>query len=535
MKNIKNLSKIYFLEVFSTFSKMFNKRNKNKKSSLLTFVGVGALVCYLFATIYFMYFSFAKSLQPYNKEQYVLLIAFYYFSIILLITTAFSIQGYFFKRKDFNLLGALPIKNYEIVASKLVSLILLSYFYEIFFFMPIIVVMLVLKTLNVVGTIYIILGSLFLPFFALLLSIIIGLIINFLSTKFKKSSWTNLLVTFVIFIVIFVAFYFLNAQINTIILTGDVPIYVYFVIPTNIPLFKAIQTNSVLWFLLFVLSNIVSLVLAIILLAVAYKNLKQQKVKKAKKVKENTTISYKQKPVLLSLISQEWKSYFNSSIYVFNTVFSMILLFIASIVVTVLYFTGSEIFTVFTKDVIEIALILIFVSTASLSVTTNVSISLEGSKLGLKKSLPISFKQVVISKYLLNILTMMPFITISYLTLLPVLISYKVNIISYFALLILPLLLLSVCSLFGLLINLKYPKLEFTNETEVVKQSLSVMISVFSNMALVGALVVLYALALVHVMTVYVYFLIIMAILVALNVLLYYLILNKGQKMYKNL
>src|SRR5690606_3278651 len=154
--------------------------------------------------------------------------------------------------------------------------------------------------------------------------------------------------------------------------------------------------------------------------------------------------------------------------------------------------------------------------TASLSVTTNVSISLEGSKLGLKKSLPISFKQVVISKYLLNILTMMPFITISYLTLLPVLISYKVNIISYFALLILPLLLLSVCSLFGLLINLKYPKLEFTNETEVVKQSLSVMISVFSNMALVGALVVLYALALVHVMTVYVYFLIIMAILVAL-------------------
>ena len=38
----------------------------------------------------------------------------------------------------------------------------------------------------------------------------------------------------------------------------------------------------------------------------------------------------------------------------------------------------------------------------------------------------------------------------------------------------------------GMLINLKYPKMEYTNDAEVVKQSMSSMIAVFAGMALVG-------------------------------------------------
>ena len=40
-------------------------------------------------------------------------------------------------------------------------------------------------------------------------------------------------------------------------------------------------------------------------------------------------------------------------------------------------------------------------------------------------------------------------------------------------------------SLFGLFINLKYPKLKWNNETEVIKQSTSTMICTFTGMILV--------------------------------------------------
>ena len=43
-----------------------------------------------------------------------------------------------------------------------------------------------------------------------------------------------------------------------------------------------------------------------------------------------------------------------------------------------------------------------------------------------------------------------------------------------------------VSSLIGITVNLKYPKLDATNDTEVVKQSLSSMVSVFIGFGLVG-------------------------------------------------
>ena len=76
-----------------------------------------------------------------------------------------------------------------------------------------------------------------------------------------------------------------------------------------------------------------------------------------------------------------------------------------------------------------------------------------------------------------------------------VFIVFKFDIVSMLCALYASLLLPFIAELIGIMVNLKYPKMDATNDTEIVKQSMSSMISVFVGMALAmvstGLLVVL--------------------------------------------
>ena len=56
--------------------------------------------------------------------------------------------------------------------------------------------------------------------------------------------------------------------------------------------------------------------------------------------------------------------------------------------------------------------------------------------------------------------------------------------------LIASLLLPFVAELIGIIINLKYPKMDASNDTEVVKQSMSSVVATFIGMGLLGATIV---------------------------------------------
>ena len=70
-------------------------------------------------------------------------------------------------------------------------------------------------------------------------------------------------------------------------------------------------------------------------------------------------------------------------------------------------------------------------------------------------------------------------------------INFKLEIIDYILIILVSLVAPTISSLLGLVINLKYPKMDATSDTEVVKQSISSMISVLSGMVIaiiIGAL-----------------------------------------------
>ena len=112
---------------------------------------------------------------------------------------------------------------------------------------------------------------------------------------------------------------------------------------------------------------------------------------------------------------------------------------------------------------------------------TNSVISLEGKNINILKSLPLKVKTIIMSKVYGALLITTPPIIIGDIILF---IRFKLNIFEMIILLILSILMPLVSHFIGIIMNLKYPKLDFENSAEVVKQSTSSFLSVMVGMLL---------------------------------------------------
>ena len=87
----------------------------------------------------------------------------------------------------------------------------------------------------------------------------------------------------------------------------------------------------------------------------------------------------------------------------------------------------------------------------------------------------------------------------------------------------------------GIIANLKYPKMDATNDTEIVKQSMSSMISVFTGMGLVGLTIIILYLLLKNGLETNLVITIILSIYSILCILLYLLLKKNCDKMFNNI
>ena len=74
-------------------------------------------------------------------------------------------------------------------------------------------------------------------------------------------------------------------------------------------------------------------------------------------------------------------------------------------------------------------------------------------------------------------------------------ISFRFDILSIILILIASVLLPLISETIGIIVNLKYPRMDVKTDTEVVKQSMSSAISVFIGMALTGITIILLVVA----------------------------------------
>ena len=255
-----------------------------------------------------------------------------------------------------------------------------------------------------------------------------------------------------------------------------------------------------------------------------------------KKNKKEIEVFKKNSPVK-ALTIKELRRYFSSPVYMFNTMFGLLLLVSLTILLCI---KGNSIIDMLlsSKGIegdIDISLSLIYyilvLFSSSMTSISSSSISLEGKTINITKSLPISERDILRSKIIYPYIIELPFILLSELIFFVI---FKVNIMDMLLIFCMGIILVTLTSIIGVIVNLKYPKMNASNDTEVVKQSMSSMISVFIGM---GIFIISLILGVLLYNKIDMYLLLGLHIIVLLVVTigLYMKLMNNGIKEYRNI
>lgn len=229
--------------------------------------------------------------------------------------------------------------------------------------------------------------------------------------------------------------------------------------------------------------NIIPLILFIYIASIKYFKIvskSKETSAKSRKVKKMKVISQKGK--ISSLVSKELKRYFSSVVY-----------------------------------------------TGFMTSITSSSISLEGKSFNILKSMPVETKKILLAK-----VTESNIITIPIILLCDVIffVAFKIPVIDIIYILLVSIIVPTLTAIIGLLVNLKHPKMNAASDTEVVKQSMSSMISVMIGMV-AGIITAILMAAFYEIVNT---LLVIELIILAIITLGLWLILKKyGQKRFKQM
>ncbi len=186
-----------------------------------------------------------------------------------------------------------------------------------------------------------------------------------------------------------------------------------------------------------------------------------------------------------ALYGMEWRRYAGSTLYLTNTMFSYVLLFLAALFIGV--FRPEAVMQALHAPAfsgVRRALPLMLSGLTVMGATTASAVSIEGKRLWIVKSLPVPARDWLLAKLLVSLTPAAPVLLVC-----AVLLGTGLNAgaAEYFRLFFTPLCFALFAGVAGLWLNLKLPKLDWKSETEVVKQSAAVMIQVFAGMLVVAA------------------------------------------------
>jgi ABC-2 type transport system permease protein len=443
-------------------------------------LGMALLVIYvalsLFISIYTSANSTAEALVKYDLIVYMPIIFFIGSSIATFMFTMYNAKSSMFNSNDNDLLLAMPIKPSTILASRLIFIILWNMLISLAIMTPVFAVYVMNAHVTLSFYLYAVFIFLLLPVVPTIISSIIGYIIAYLTSKSNIKNWFEIILSLIFMGAIYYVMYRANDILNYIILHneelkniikwGFYPVYL---------ILEMLKDNNYLSLLIFIIFNVGLFTIFTYILSINFKRI-------IAKLQENRVRSnfvmktLRSESISKTLFMKEAKRYFSSPIYVFNTLFGpMIILVVAvasiffdkNMIMSVLGVSGGE-NMIFQLLVAAVLFISFFTS------TTSCSISIEGKNFWVMKTLPLNPKDIFKGKMALNLVLILP---AAYLALIILFITLNLTLMQLITLFVL----VSISALatvqLGLLVNLKFPKMDATNDVVIVKRSASPMIS----------------------------------------------------------
>jgi len=495
MRNFWILFKVFFLNNLgiNKLQKKFSTKSRfSQISSVLLIIFLALIVLASIGVYLYMFFSFFIMTERYEG----ILLFGITIGVIFALFTSFTISNsYLFESKDYDLLMAMPIKPKTIIATKVVSLLLINYLTYAIIYIPSIII----YGIYVGPGILFYLGSIIIFFVGPLLAITIASTIayyaNILVSRFKFKNAIKTIGS----LIFFLAIIFLSFSINYVPeIDPDELDPILPLVDGMINAFEKIYypgtwavrglEGEILLLLAYIGITIIPFLLFINLVG-----------RNFSKAVARTKVSYRNKNFVLgeqketsqvkALLKREFKMYFSNSSIVLNTIVGPIM---STVLVLIFLFSvrsEPEFFELITSQkrlMLAVVLGISLFMMGMMSTTTN-SISLEGKLLWIIKAAPIDAKDIFKAKILMNFLISLPFIIINTVSVGIILRPIVFDLIMF---LVIPMIYNLVIGSYGLYINLVFPKLEWENPVKVVKQSASSIITMFSGMIFAGLIIV---------------------------------------------
>ncbi len=494
MKKIISLIKACMTSDMSLFK--IKNNNQSKRSRVL-------LPIFLFIMVFFSIWSYANMIiEPLTKIhlEYVLLSIFVLFTFILtLVEGIYKSSNLLFNCKDDNLLLSLPIKRRTVLFIRVFKFYVFELIYNTMFMAPAMITY--IRYVKVTPSYYpvSIIMLLLLPIIPIVLSIIIGMLLSATSTKFKYKNIAQIILTTIILLFVFYISFNLENVVKDLALKAtsinDLITRLYYPAGAYV---KMITNFDILDLLLFIIINISLFALSIYLLGNTY--FKVNSCAKAVKTNHNHHNNYKIKTnkVIPSLIKKEFTKFISSPVFVTNAGFGLVLFVLGCIILPIKFESLTTAIATIEPSVsietiksnIPVILFGLICTSSLLSSITSSMISLEYKSFNILKSLPVKPYTIILSKIYTAVIIMLPFILIGDII---TFINFKFTFIQIVLIIISSIIIPLVAETLGIIINIKYPKMDAENDTQVVKQSMSSMVAVMLGMLL--TFITIYSLA----------------------------------------
>ena len=474
LTQIKLLTRIGLCNVFGINEARYTRdSSKKQRFALLS-------VVWIFLVVLLMFYMVLLS-TAYIRIGLADVLPMYFYTAAGLVILFFSLLkagSMMFSLRSFEMQAALPVSTAAIVISRFLTMYASNLLFSLAVMVPGIVIYGWILKPALSFYIYSILGIPFLPMLPLCIALAIGAAATSIGARMRHKSLGIALLSLSFSLVIILASMGLSRDVKQM-GTADFKNIAQMMTEMLQKLYppawvygKAVIEGRFLWILglcaavfaffvcvVFVLQKDFLVVCSLLNATYAKNNYKLGKQKGSSKLK--------------ALWQRELRRYFASSIYVSNTFISYILMVIAS---AGLLFTGSDTM----EQIIGMPglvsrlwpLALGFI--ASMMPVTSCSISMEGKTLWRLQSLPLRPKDVYDGKILLNLSLAAPFYVVSVILSALALRPAPMDLVF---LILVPAFYIVFSTVAGLAVNISLPLLQWENETQVVKQSGTTLVS----------------------------------------------------------
>ena len=474
---------------------LFRIRTKNESKTRKM-----VLPIFLFLVVMFSIGSyaamFAEQLAPMNLTYIILTMFIMLTSLLTLSEGIYKSQGILFEAKDNDLLFSLPITKSKIFSVRVFKLITFQFLYNSLFMLPAIIVYAMYEKTNVSFYAISLVMLVLLPIIPTIVSAIIGYIIKGVTSKFKSRNIMQVILTSIMLLFIFYVSFNIQGIIANIAQNAnsinEIITKIYY--PAGLYI-NLIQNFNILDLAILLAINIIPAIVFVYVASIFYFKITSKLTEKKgnNKKADITKVSnktFKVRNRLSALINKEMKRFFSSPVFIINAGFGMVLILAITIAISINFDGFVSGFLEQGQEEIENGVeqikalmpkifygIVVFVS--CMTCITPSMISLEGKSFNITKSLPVSTEKILLAKVLTSNIISIPVILLSDIIFF---IAFKVEVIDIVFILLASIIIPTFTALVGILVNLKYPKMDATSDTEVVKQSMSSMISVFIGM-----------------------------------------------------